>query len=131
MGEVFGLCISEGAISNILARAQAPLGAAAAAIAAQVTASAVVASDETSVVTLQLTVRFKPFVTTTALNRETRTPFSIKFAADTVGEVNCLFFHNANGPITAISLLKRCVVINYSCLLRQARRLRQQCLLQS
>jgi transposase len=49
MGEVFGLCISEGAISNILARAQAPLGAAAAAIAAQVAASAVVASDETSV----------------------------------------------------------------------------------
>ena len=48
MGEVFGLCISEGAISNILARAQAPLAAAAAAIAAQVTASAVVASDETS-----------------------------------------------------------------------------------
>ena len=50
MGEVFGLCISEGAISNILARAQAPLVAAAATIAAQVTASAVVAfSDETSV----------------------------------------------------------------------------------
>ena len=49
MGEVFGLCISEGAISNILARAQVPLVAAAAAIAAQVTASAVVASDETSV----------------------------------------------------------------------------------
>ena len=49
MGEVFGLGISEGAISNILARAQAPLVAAAAAIAAQVTASAVVASDETSV----------------------------------------------------------------------------------
>lgn len=49
MGEVFGLSISEGAISNILARAQAPLVAAAAAIAAQVTASAVVASDETSV----------------------------------------------------------------------------------
>lgn len=49
MGEVFGLCISEGAISNILARAQAPLAATAAAIAAQVTASAVVASDETSV----------------------------------------------------------------------------------
>ena len=49
MGEVFGLCISEGAISNILARAQAPLTTAAAAIAAQVTASAVVASDETSV----------------------------------------------------------------------------------
>jgi len=49
MGEVFGLCISEGAISNILARAQAPLTTAAAAIAVQVTASAVVASDETSV----------------------------------------------------------------------------------
>lgn len=49
MGEVFGLSISEGAISNILARAQIPLVAAAAAIAAQVTASAVVASDETSV----------------------------------------------------------------------------------
>ena len=49
MGEVFGLSISEGAISNILARAQAPLTTAAAAIAAQVTASAVVASDETSV----------------------------------------------------------------------------------
>lgn len=48
-GEVFGLSISEGALSNILARAQAPLGAAAAAISAQVTTSAVVASDETSV----------------------------------------------------------------------------------
>ena len=31
MGEVFGLTISEGAISNILARAQAPLVAATAA----------------------------------------------------------------------------------------------------
>jgi len=49
MDEVFGLCISEGAISNILARAQAPLVAVAATIAAQVAASAVVASDETSV----------------------------------------------------------------------------------
>ena len=49
MGEVFGLSISEGAISNILARAQAPLAAAAATIAAQVTTAAVVASDETSV----------------------------------------------------------------------------------
>jgi len=49
LGEVFGLSISEGAICNILARAQAPLGAAAADIATQVTASAVVASDETSV----------------------------------------------------------------------------------
>ena len=49
MCEVFGLSISEEAISNILARAQVPLTTAAAAIAAQVTASAVVASDETSV----------------------------------------------------------------------------------
>jgi len=56
MCEVFGLCIpldavasgSEGAISNILARAQAPLTTAAA-IAAQVTTSAVVAFDETPV----------------------------------------------------------------------------------
>lgn len=49
MGEVFGLSISEGAISNILARAQARLGVAAATIAGQVTAFPVVASDETSV----------------------------------------------------------------------------------
>ena len=49
ISEVFGLSISEGAISNILARAQAPLGAAATAIAGQVTASSVVAFDETSV----------------------------------------------------------------------------------
>lgn len=32
-------------------------------------------------VTLQLTVRLAPFVTTTALNREPQMPFSIKFAA--------------------------------------------------
>lgn len=49
LDEVFGLSISEGAISNILARAQAPLGVAAAAIAARVTTAPVVASDETSV----------------------------------------------------------------------------------
>ena len=49
MGEVLGLSISEGAISNILARAQAPLSVAATTIAAQVTAFPVVASDETSV----------------------------------------------------------------------------------
>jgi len=49
MCEVFGLSISEGAISNILARAQAPLTTAASAIATQVATSAVVASDETSV----------------------------------------------------------------------------------
>jgi transposase len=49
LGEIFGLAISEGAISNILARAQAPLQAAQASIACAVTASAVVCSDETSV----------------------------------------------------------------------------------
>jgi len=48
MAEVFGLTISEGAISNILARAEAPLTRAAAAIAAAVRSSAVIASDETS-----------------------------------------------------------------------------------
>ncbi len=48
MGEVFGLDISEGAIANILARAQTPLAAAAETIAAAVRASPVVASDETS-----------------------------------------------------------------------------------
>ena len=48
MREVFGLTISEGAIANILARAQAPLLAAAAPMAAAVRASAVVGSDETS-----------------------------------------------------------------------------------
>jgi transposase len=47
-GELFGLSISEGALCNILARAQPPLAAAASAIAARVTASDVVASDETS-----------------------------------------------------------------------------------
>jgi transposase len=46
--EVFGLSISEGAIANILARAQTPLGAAAETIAAAVRASPVVGSDETS-----------------------------------------------------------------------------------
>jgi transposase len=48
MSEVFGLTISEGAIANILARAQTPLLAAAAPMAAAVRASAVVGSDETS-----------------------------------------------------------------------------------
>ncbi len=48
MGEVFGLTISEGAIANILARAQTPLLAAAAPMAAAVRACAVVGSDETS-----------------------------------------------------------------------------------
>ena len=48
MGEVFGLSISEGAVSNMLARARVPLLAAAAAIGETVTAGAVVCSDETS-----------------------------------------------------------------------------------
>ena len=56
-GELFGLSIpldalasgSEGAICNMLARAQAPLEAAASVIAALVTTADVVASDETSV----------------------------------------------------------------------------------
>jgi transposase len=48
MDEVFGLSISEGAIANILSRAQTPLAAAAETIAAAVRASPVVGSDETS-----------------------------------------------------------------------------------
>ena len=48
MAEVFGVTISQGAIANILARAEAPLLAAAAPIAAAVRASPVVGSDETS-----------------------------------------------------------------------------------
>jgi transposase len=46
--EVFGLRISEGAIANLMARAQTPLAASAATIAAEVRTSKVVASDETS-----------------------------------------------------------------------------------
>ena len=48
MAELFGVTISEGAIANILARAQAPLLAAVASIAAAVRASAVIGSDEIS-----------------------------------------------------------------------------------
>jgi transposase len=48
MDEVFGLRISEGAIANLLARAEAPMVAAAEKIAEEVRASKVVASDETS-----------------------------------------------------------------------------------
>ena len=48
MGEVFGLAISEGAIANILARAEKPLLAACVPIAAAVRESLVVGSDETS-----------------------------------------------------------------------------------
>ena len=62
-GEVFGLSISEGAICNILARAQAPLQAAASAIATRVTASDVVASDETSVRVMKKTCWEWVFVT--------------------------------------------------------------------
>ena len=49
MDEIFGLSISEGAISNILARAREPLASATAAIEKVVLASPVVCSDETSV----------------------------------------------------------------------------------
>ena len=48
MDEVFGVTISEGAIANMLARAEAPMILAAEKIAAEVRASKVVASDETS-----------------------------------------------------------------------------------
>jgi transposase len=48
MDELFSLSISEGAISNILARAREPLLAATATIQAVVRASPVVCSDETS-----------------------------------------------------------------------------------
>jgi transposase len=48
LAEVFGLTLSEGAITNILARAEAPLLAAVAPIAAAVRESPVVGSDETS-----------------------------------------------------------------------------------
>jgi transposase len=48
MGEVFGVIISEGAIANILARAEAPMIVAAEKIADEVRSSKVVASDETS-----------------------------------------------------------------------------------
>ncbi len=62
-GELFGLTISEGALCNILARAQAPLEAAASAIATVVTASDVVASDETSVRVMKKTQWEWVFVT--------------------------------------------------------------------
>ena len=48
LDEVFGVRISEGAIANMLARAGAPLTAAAETTAAEVRSSKVVASDETS-----------------------------------------------------------------------------------
>jgi transposase len=61
--EMFGLSISEGALCNILARAKAPLEAAASAIAAVVTVSDVVASDETSVRVMKTTQWEWVFVT--------------------------------------------------------------------
>lgn len=63
---MFGLSISEGALYNLLARAQAPLEAAASAasaIAAAVTASDVVGSDETSVRVMKKTQWEWVFVT--------------------------------------------------------------------
>jgi transposase len=48
LDEVFGIRISEGGIANLIASAQTPLIASAATIAAEVRASPVVASDETS-----------------------------------------------------------------------------------
>jgi transposase len=48
MDEVFGVTISEGAIANLLARAEAPMIVAAEKIADEVRSSKVVASDETS-----------------------------------------------------------------------------------
>lgn len=48
LDEVFGLTISEGAIAHILARAKTPVAAAGDLIAAEVRASPVIASDETS-----------------------------------------------------------------------------------
>jgi len=48
LDEVFAIRISEGAIANLIARAQTPLAASAAMIAAEVRTSPVVASDETS-----------------------------------------------------------------------------------
>jgi transposase len=66
-GEIFGLAISEGALCNILARAQAPLTAAATTIEAQVKAAAVVASDETSVRVMKKTHWEWVFVTAFAV----------------------------------------------------------------
>jgi hypothetical protein len=63
LAELFGLSISEGALCNILARAQAPLEAAASAIAVRVTAADVVASDETSVRVMKQTCWEWVFVT--------------------------------------------------------------------
>jgi transposase len=67
MNELFSLSISEGAISNILARARQPLLDATAAIEKVVLASPVVCSDETSVRVKGKTWWEWVFVTTTAV----------------------------------------------------------------
>ena len=67
LGEIFALSISEGAISNMLARASAPLSAAATMIAAQVTTSDVIASDETSVRVMKKTCWEWVFVSAVAV----------------------------------------------------------------
>ena len=67
LDEIFGLAISEGAISNMLARTQPPLTAAATAIAAHVTHASVVASDETSVRVMKKTCWEWVFVTAIAV----------------------------------------------------------------
>ena len=67
LGEIFGLSISEGALCNILARASAPLAAAAEAITVQVKAAEVVACDETSVRVIKKTQWEWVFVTAIAV----------------------------------------------------------------
>jgi len=67
MDELFGLSISEGAISNILARSREPLMDASATIQAVVVASPVVCSDETSVRVTGKTWWEWVFVTTIAV----------------------------------------------------------------
>ncbi|MGD0110169.1 MAG: transposase [Rhodopila sp.] len=67
MDELFGLSISEGAISNILARARQPLLDATATIETVVLASPVVCSDETSVRVKGKNWREWVFVTTAAV----------------------------------------------------------------
>jgi transposase len=67
LGEIFALSISEGALCNILARATAPLAAAAGVIAGQVKAAEVVASDETSVRVMKKTQWEWVFVTALAV----------------------------------------------------------------
>jgi transposase len=70
--EVFGLAISEGAIANILARAEAPMVAAAETIAQEVRSSKVVASDETSARVMGKTFWHWVLMSSTAVYRECR-----------------------------------------------------------